>query len=129
MGMAQLLGEQQQPLNTHMNTNFTMNIQPQTRPIYALPEDPTYIQIGTGSCGGVRNHSSCIPAPSNSKSCHEVADTIRMMRPDVGDVLEAELGCRGDGGDCDVSNLQAFDVLDRWSDGGRVFAMGLPGGS
>jgi hypothetical protein len=54
--------------------------------------------------------------PANGTSCYAVASMIRSMNPHIGAELEAELGC-ADGGECDVSNLRAFEVLDRMSGG------------
>ncbi|KAF2165994.1 hypothetical protein M409DRAFT_23721 [Zasmidium cellare ATCC 36951] len=58
------------------------------------------------------------PPRSNCSSCKSVATAIRSIRPDVGTELEEDLGCPvNDNEDCSVPNTQAFDILDRYSDG------------
>lgn len=56
-------------------------------------------------------------AGSETSSCRAVADAIRYVRPNLGpDQLEAQMGC-SEGQDCSISNVQAFDLMDRLSDG------------
>lgn len=59
------------------------------------------------------------PANSGNTSCHAAADAIRVIKPDVGNELEDEMGCSTDGSDCQVSNGQIFNIMDRYSSGGR----------
>jgi hypothetical protein len=49
-------------------------------------------------------------------SCYAVANMIRGVNPQLGAELEVELGC-ADGSECNVSNMRAFEVLDRVSGG------------
>lgn len=54
--------------------------------------------------------------PNNCSSCRSVASAIRSIRPNIGTELEVDLGCYQEFDDCSVPNMQAFDVIDRYSD-------------
>ena len=77
-GMNQILGEQQQPpAGSH----------------------------ATSSNSDATNLEAANYAPGNSRSCHQVADAIRMMHPYIGMELEADLGCAGDEGECTTASV------------------------
>lgn len=61
------------------------------------------------------HHSS---QQNTSSSCRDIADAIRYVRPNLSQQeLEREMGCQP-GADCAVPNYEAFDLMDRLSEGG-----------
>jgi len=79
---------------------------------YGLPYDDPY------TWSHIYQPNSQPGNPGNT-SCHAAADVIRVIKPDVGDELEDEMGCSADGSDCQVSNAQIFNIMDRYSSNGR----------
>ena len=51
---------------------------------------------------------------AESSSCYVAADAIRTIKPDIGYELEHELGC-GTGQECNVSNAQIYNIMDRYA--------------
>ncbi|USW57301.1 hypothetical protein Slin15195_G106200 [Septoria linicola] len=55
---------------------------------------------------------------NTSSSCRDIANAIRYVRPNLSQQeLEREMGCQP-GTDCHVPNYEAFDLMDRLSEGG-----------
>jgi len=56
-----------------------------------------------------------LPEPSGTYSCQAAADTIRMIKPEIGPELETELGCWV-GEECQVPNEKVFGIMGRYTD-------------
>lgn len=56
-----------------------------------------------------------LPEPSGTSSCQAAADTIRMIKPEIGHELETELGCWV-GEECQVPNEKVFGIMGRYAD-------------
>ncbi|SMR58692.1 unnamed protein product [Zymoseptoria tritici ST99CH_1E4] len=94
------------PLQTSLSPLPQFHIQPDPESYYLPPNDSQHLLNPQDQYQQDQQQ--------NGSSCYAVANMIRSINPHIGGELEAELGC-ADGRECNVSDLRAFEVLDRVS--------------